>query len=287
MQFRNLNIGQSFDFVNDSVLRNSFFKRCTKVGNNTYRDSDDFIHTVGTTRCEVFHIDRPERPYVSVVVKGTQAEAEWAAAARGVPFTFSNGTSHGEAVGYVPVDHLLAVMRWFGESGQAPFPVGACLLFSHHEAKEVEPVEIDIDPEAFEAEIDAEMAERKSRGIRGLGELSGWEEAEAVVNVGFQPDDTFGVSPEKTGLPVEPEHEAGGDAAMAHATRSRKLGSTMRSVEIGKGRTAATLCHGIERSGDVLIVTDRTLTLWHVMSQSAEIREEVAAALSAGAILFS
>lgn len=56
MQFRNLTIGQTFDWINDATLHNSFYKRCTKVGNTTYQDADGHYHSVGTTRAEVFHV---------------------------------------------------------------------------------------------------------------------------------------------------------------------------------------------------------------------------------------
>jgi hypothetical protein len=126
----------------------------------------------------------PERPYVSVVVKGTEEQAVWAATARNIPFEFRNTTGHGEAVGHVPVEHLLAVMRWLGESGTAPYPVGTCLLFSHHEAKEGEPVAGWEEREAMAAypvESLPTEAEERARYAREIGE----EKPAATVDRGL------------------------------------------------------------------------------------------------------
>lgn len=61
MEFRDLKIGQSFDFLNDAMPRyNSFFKRCTKTGFSTYEDEDGDRHRVGTIKANVYHVGTSE-----------------------------------------------------------------------------------------------------------------------------------------------------------------------------------------------------------------------------------
>lgn len=52
--FRNLRIGQSFDFIGPN-RSNSFFLRCVKISTRKYRDEDGVEHRIGTINCEVFH----------------------------------------------------------------------------------------------------------------------------------------------------------------------------------------------------------------------------------------
>ena len=57
MTFRNLAVGQTFDWIDDKAIgSNSFFLRCTKTGPRTYRDSQGFDHRVGTINAKVFHV---------------------------------------------------------------------------------------------------------------------------------------------------------------------------------------------------------------------------------------
>ncbi len=60
MSFKDLIIGQSFDFIDDAAkdsTTNSFFKRCTKTSARKYT-ADGLIHKVGTINCSVYHVGR-------------------------------------------------------------------------------------------------------------------------------------------------------------------------------------------------------------------------------------
>lgn len=61
-KFRNLSIGDTFDFINqDAVGQNSFFKRCRKIGPRRYESVDEgFEYRIGSVACEVFHVERAE-----------------------------------------------------------------------------------------------------------------------------------------------------------------------------------------------------------------------------------
>jgi hypothetical protein len=56
-KFRDLNIGDTFDFIKPNSLRNSFTKRCTKISARKYRD-DLHTHLVGTINVEVYNVTR-------------------------------------------------------------------------------------------------------------------------------------------------------------------------------------------------------------------------------------
>jgi hypothetical protein len=61
MRFKELAIGQQFDFIDDSSLTNSFFYRCVKTGKRTYETVDHITgniphkHEVGTINVKVYH----------------------------------------------------------------------------------------------------------------------------------------------------------------------------------------------------------------------------------------
>jgi len=56
MKFKQLSIGQSFDFINDEKPSyNSFFKKCIKISPRKYTDSDGMTHSVGSINANVFH----------------------------------------------------------------------------------------------------------------------------------------------------------------------------------------------------------------------------------------
>lgn len=65
-KFRELNIGDTFDFVDDRPERriyNSFFDRCTKTGPRSYSWTNQhgtLTSRVGTTNIEVYHVERGE-----------------------------------------------------------------------------------------------------------------------------------------------------------------------------------------------------------------------------------
>lgn len=59
--FRNLAIGDTFDFVDDSntyrPVHCSYFYRCVKTGNRTYRAIEPQTdHRIGTINCKVYHV---------------------------------------------------------------------------------------------------------------------------------------------------------------------------------------------------------------------------------------
>jgi len=63
MKFRDLHIGDTFDFVSNNRMFNSFFDRCIKVSARKYKSIDnprnaEFTYTVGTINCSVFHVEK-------------------------------------------------------------------------------------------------------------------------------------------------------------------------------------------------------------------------------------
>lgn len=59
-RFKELHLGDTFDFIGPDRDRNSFFDRCIKIGARTYRSVEnrhDVMHHVGSINCEVFHIE--------------------------------------------------------------------------------------------------------------------------------------------------------------------------------------------------------------------------------------
>lgn len=57
--FKNLSIGDSFDFINDLTPGyNSFFKRCTKISARKYKDETGTVYQVGSTKTAVYHIQK-------------------------------------------------------------------------------------------------------------------------------------------------------------------------------------------------------------------------------------
>jgi len=58
MRFRDLHIGQGFDWISPNRGYNSFFRRCWRIGVRRYRDDTGIVHRVGSINAEVFHTDR-------------------------------------------------------------------------------------------------------------------------------------------------------------------------------------------------------------------------------------
>ena len=71
MKFRDLNVGDTFDFIDDKhMMLTSFYKRCVKTGPRTYgtvhdepQDRLDRVvglspYRVGSVSAEVFHVRR-------------------------------------------------------------------------------------------------------------------------------------------------------------------------------------------------------------------------------------
>lgn len=64
-QFRNLAIGDSFDFVSPDRTLNSFFLRCVKIGKRAYQDEKHTTHIVGTVACRVYNVVSKEDSMVA------------------------------------------------------------------------------------------------------------------------------------------------------------------------------------------------------------------------------
>ena len=66
IQFRDLNVGDEFDFVSPNPMMNSFYETCTKTGPRTYTwvsqhpvDRGRVFKTrVGSINVKVYHVDR-------------------------------------------------------------------------------------------------------------------------------------------------------------------------------------------------------------------------------------
>jgi hypothetical protein len=57
MKFRDLQIGQTFDWINDAKpFLNSFYHRCEKTSARGYKDSNEVYYTVGSGKAEVYHV---------------------------------------------------------------------------------------------------------------------------------------------------------------------------------------------------------------------------------------
>jgi hypothetical protein len=61
MQFKDLKVGQRFDFVSPNG-HNSFYKLCTKISARKYQDEDGVNHTVGTIKCNVYNVSLTQQP---------------------------------------------------------------------------------------------------------------------------------------------------------------------------------------------------------------------------------
>lgn len=59
-RFKDLAIGDTFDFVGPDPMLNSFYARCRKISARGYRDDKRTRYTVGSASVEVFHVNDPE-----------------------------------------------------------------------------------------------------------------------------------------------------------------------------------------------------------------------------------
>lgn len=66
---------------------------------------------------------------ITLVIKGNRHQAMKAATCRKLAFKFQRETKYGETVGYVSDIEMDSVRRWYNEPGDAPYPVGALLLW--------------------------------------------------------------------------------------------------------------------------------------------------------------
>lgn len=60
MRFRELRIGDTFDWIEPGSLRNSFSLRCTKISARKYVDERGFMHQVGTINAKVYNVKREQ-----------------------------------------------------------------------------------------------------------------------------------------------------------------------------------------------------------------------------------
>jgi len=56
MKFRDLKIGDTFDFISPNKLANSFFERCKKISPRRYR-ANKKKYQVGSVHAEVYHVN--------------------------------------------------------------------------------------------------------------------------------------------------------------------------------------------------------------------------------------
>ena len=55
MTFKELSIGQSFDFIAGNRF-DSFFKRCIKTSARSYTDDSGIRHRIGSISAKVYHV---------------------------------------------------------------------------------------------------------------------------------------------------------------------------------------------------------------------------------------
>lgn len=67
---------------------------------------------------------------LSLIVKGARSAAVVAAHKRGLALQFERETEHRETLGFVEDSALGAVIAWFAEDGEAPYPDGSLLFYS-------------------------------------------------------------------------------------------------------------------------------------------------------------
>jgi hypothetical protein len=58
MKFRDLQIGDSFDFIKPHSHLNSFYSRCVKVSTRQYTDDVGYRYSVGAINVEVYNVER-------------------------------------------------------------------------------------------------------------------------------------------------------------------------------------------------------------------------------------
>jgi hypothetical protein len=66
---------------------------------------------------------------IHVLVKGSRFVAQWAANRRRIPYTYLR-ERRGDTSLLVPNAYEAAVVRWFCEPGQTPFPPGTALHYA-------------------------------------------------------------------------------------------------------------------------------------------------------------
>ena len=65
MRFKDLSIGDTFDFIGPVASFNLFYLRCVKTGQRSYADEHGGRHVVGSTSAKVYHAeDAPQEELV-------------------------------------------------------------------------------------------------------------------------------------------------------------------------------------------------------------------------------
>ena len=54
-KFRDVMIGEWFDFIGENRMLVSFWKRCKKISARLYEDEDGMLHRVGSINAKVYH----------------------------------------------------------------------------------------------------------------------------------------------------------------------------------------------------------------------------------------
>lgn len=70
LQFKNLHVGDTFDFVAPNSRTNSFFLRCIKISPRKYRDSSGTEHRIGRDLCRIYNILTAEDSMVAAHIAG-------------------------------------------------------------------------------------------------------------------------------------------------------------------------------------------------------------------------
>ncbi len=66
--FRDLSIGDTFDFISPDRTGNSFYARCVKLSARTYIEEELFLtpaphHTIGSINASVYHVAAKSHPF--------------------------------------------------------------------------------------------------------------------------------------------------------------------------------------------------------------------------------
>jgi|HubBroStandDraft_5_1064220.scaffolds.fasta_scaffold34754_5 hypothetical protein len=56
-KFRDLQVGETFDFIGPNRMLVSFWKRCTKKSGRLYEDEDGDTHHVGSINAKVYNVN--------------------------------------------------------------------------------------------------------------------------------------------------------------------------------------------------------------------------------------
>lgn len=56
-RFKELAVGDSFDWISPNAGMNSFYRKCRKISARRYRDDSYKVHTVGSANAEVYHVN--------------------------------------------------------------------------------------------------------------------------------------------------------------------------------------------------------------------------------------